>query len=140
MKAAVYALERAHETLDKAIALIKVANADTEPAPFAVVLTRDKSSGQIHRRGRIEGIPGYMTFGRCNLERDTAGAFEVIRDLSTVRDESDLCQHCFGPLDEQKASDRPEEDATRTDRPTHTEGVVAAPSDGNRSEIDGAAV
>ena len=81
----------------KAIDLLEVAVADTEPAPVSIVLTRDRSSGRIHRRFRVEGIEGYASYELDNL--DQAGAYDVIPDLSTVGDEGELCKRCFGELD-----------------------------------------
>lgn len=107
VKAAWYAYDRAEEIREKAVALLRVATAETEPAPVSIVLTR-AGNGKIHRAARIHGIPGLMRFEADNLD-DASGAFEVIPDLSHIRDEEDLCARCFGPLDEQKASEQPDE-------------------------------
>src|SRR5262245_37539882 len=77
---------------------LELAIADSEPAPFSVVLVQDRSSGRIHRRGRIEGLPGLMAFEGDNA--DAAGTFDVIPDLSHLTDEGALCVRCFGAVDE----------------------------------------
>jgi len=59
---------------------------------------RDASSGRIHRRARVQGIPGLMAYEGDNA--DDAGVFEVIPDLSTLSDEAALCRRCFGDLDD----------------------------------------
>jgi hypothetical protein len=90
-------LSTALRDVREALSELELAMADSEPAPFSVVLTKDRSSGRIHRRGRIVDIPGLMSFEGCNL--DQAGTFDVIPDLSHVSDESVLCVNCFGPSD-----------------------------------------
>lgn len=77
--------------------LVEAAVADTEPAPVSIVLVRDQSNGRVHRRARIEGIPGLLSYEADNV--DAAGVFDVIPDLSTVSDDLDLCGRCFGDLD-----------------------------------------
>ena len=57
------------------------------------ILTRDKSSGRIHKRIR-SGVR-LMVDERCNL--DDAGHFFVIEDVSDVDAES-LCRFCFAPV------------------------------------------
>jgi len=56
------------------------------------VLTRDLSSGKIHRRVKIQG--GYASLEADNA--DTAGEFEVITadDLEKA-EHGDLCRRCF---------------------------------------------
>jgi len=82
----------------EAINRLELALVDSEPAPFSVVLTQDRSSGRIHRRGRIDGLPGFLVFEGDNT--DESGAFDVIPDLSRVSDEALLCVRCFGPVDD----------------------------------------
>ena len=82
----------------KALTALEIALVDSEPAPLSVVLVQDRSSGRVHRRGRVEGIPGLMAYEGDNS--DQAGAFDVIPDLSRISDEALLCTRCFGPLDE----------------------------------------
>ena len=72
---------------------------DTEPAPVSVVLVRDESNGRIHRRARIHGLPGLMSYESDNADR--AGSFTIIPDLSQVSDDLDLCGRCFGEIDGQ---------------------------------------
>jgi hypothetical protein len=57
------------------------------------VLTRDLSSGRIHRRTLVDGKP--QSFEADNL--DQAGEFETITadDLSNAEPD-DLCIRCFG--------------------------------------------
>lgn len=88
-----------------AVELLELAVADSEPAPLSLVLVRDRSSGRIHRRVRIEGIPGLLSYESDNA--DLAGVFDVIPDLATVSDELDLCRRCFGVLDDVLAQDVP---------------------------------
>ena len=57
-----------------------------------LVFTRDKSSGQIHKRIRLG--TGLATLEGDNL--DEAGAYEVLDTLAEV-DPSDLCERCFPP-------------------------------------------
>jgi len=94
LKAAMYAFERAHEMEEAALELLRVATADSEPAPFRLVILR---AGQYHRAFAVEGIAGYWTREECNLD---AAASRIVANLSDVRDESELCGHCFGPLEE----------------------------------------
>ena len=102
--AAFRVIDNAMVQLDKAVALLRAVTADTEPAPVSIVLTR-ATNGKVHRAARIHGIKGLMTYEADNLDD---AVFEVIPDLSTVHDEDELCSRCFGPLDEQKASERPD--------------------------------
>lgn len=85
------------QTLRSALSLLEVALADHEAAPVSVVLIQDRSSGKIHRRVRIDGIPGLMSYEADNA--DSAAIFDVIPDLSRASDEMDLCNRCFGELD-----------------------------------------
>jgi hypothetical protein len=55
-----------------------------------IVLTRDKSSGRVHRRMRLGD--GLATLEGDNL--DEAGAYEVLVTLANV-DPADLCRNCF---------------------------------------------
>ena len=56
------------------------------------VLTRDLTSGRIHRRIAVPG--GYATLEGDNL--DEAGEFEVITTLDNA-EKGDLCERCFPP-------------------------------------------
>ena len=55
-----------------------------------IVLTRDRSSGHVHKRVRLGS--GLATLEGDNL--DEAGACEVLDTLADV-DPADLCQRCF---------------------------------------------
>lgn len=58
------------------------------------VLTRDSSSGRIHRRTVVEG--GLATLEGDNL--DDAGAYEVITlDQLADAEPDQLCERCFPP-------------------------------------------
>jgi hypothetical protein len=56
------------------------------------VLTRDLSSGKIHRRVAVEG--GYATLEADNL--DEAGEFEIITSIDNA-EPGELCERCFPP-------------------------------------------
>jgi hypothetical protein len=56
----------------------------------AVILTRDKSSGHVHKRVQVGN--GLATLEGDNL--DEAGAYEVLASLADV-DPADLCRNCF---------------------------------------------
>ena len=62
---------------------------------LAEVITRDLSSGRIHRRVQVPG--GYASLEADNL--DTAGEFEVItaEQFADVGP-GDLCERCFPPI------------------------------------------
>lgn len=81
-----------------AINRLELALVDSEPAPLSVVLVQDRSSGRIHRRGRIDGVDGLLSYEADNA--DQAGTFDMIPDLSRVSDEALLCVRCFGPMDD----------------------------------------
>lgn len=53
-----------------------------------IVLTRDRSSGRIHKR--LRAGKALATFEACNL--DDAGAFDVLFELPA---NPDLCRRCF---------------------------------------------
>ncbi|MBU2166669.1 MAG: hypothetical protein KKF88_02415 [Alphaproteobacteria bacterium] len=55
-----------------------------------IVLTRDKSSGHVHKRIRLGD--GLATLEGDNL--DDAGQYEVLITLADV-DPADLCKRCF---------------------------------------------
>jgi uncharacterized protein with PIN domain len=57
-----------------------------------IVLTRDRSSGRIHKRVRLGA--GLATLEGDNL--DEAGLYDVLDTLSDV-DPADLCFNCFPP-------------------------------------------
>lgn len=95
--AALRALKVSQENAAAAVKLLEEATADTEPAPISVVLVRDESNGRIHRRARIHGLPGLMSYESDNADR--AGSFTIIPDLSQVSDDLDLCGRCFGEAD-----------------------------------------
>jgi hypothetical protein len=64
------------------------------------VLTRDLSSGRIHRRVLVNGT--YMTSEADNL--DDAGAFEVITAEQLADAEpGELCERCFPDIPEDVA-------------------------------------
>ena len=59
------------------------------------VLTRDVTSGRIHRRTMVDGQ--VMTFEQDNL--DSAGAYEVITaDQLANAEPGELCERCFPPV------------------------------------------
>ena len=59
------------------------------------ILTRDLSSGKIHRRIVVEG--GYMSLEADNL--DDAGEFEIATAGDLERAEpGELCERCFPPV------------------------------------------
>lgn len=61
-----------------------------------VIVTRDRSSGRIHRRVRLPGEIRWRTFEGDNL--DAAGDYDVIGAQELVdADPSALCGHCFPP-------------------------------------------
>lgn len=57
-----------------------------------VVLTRDRSSGRVHKRIRLAGETILRTFEGCNV--DDAGESEVIESTEGI-EPSDLCARCF---------------------------------------------
>ena len=57
-----------------------------------IVLTRDRSSGRIHKRVRLGD--GLATFEADNLELDEAGLYDVLFSLADA-DPADLCKRCF---------------------------------------------
>lgn len=57
-----------------------------------VFLTRDKSSGRVHKRVTLG--TGLASLEGDNL--DQAGEYEVIPSLDGVAPD-DLCRHCFKP-------------------------------------------
>ena len=57
-----------------------------------IILTRDRSSGRIHRRVRLEGERELRTAEGDNL--DEAGAYDVLDSLDDT-DPADLCERCF---------------------------------------------
>lgn len=59
------------------------------------VLTRDRTSGVVHKRIRLEGENGLRTHEACNL--DDAGAYDVIDSTENVEPDK-LCRRCF-PLE-----------------------------------------
>lgn len=64
------------------------------------VLTRDLSSGKIHRRVAIETdgkLSGYASLEADNL--DDAGEFEMVSaDQLETAEPGDLCERCFPPV------------------------------------------
>lgn len=60
-----------------------------------VVLTRDLSSGRVHRRVRLAGETILRSFEADNL--DDAGDYEVIASLEGI-EPADLCARCFPPV------------------------------------------
>lgn len=58
------------------------------------ILTRDSSSGRLHKRIQIEDSDELLTYEGCNL--DEAGAFEVVDEGAiTAADPEALCVRCF---------------------------------------------
>jgi len=55
-----------------------------------VILTRDKSSGRVHKRVKVGD--GLATLEGDNL--DEAGAYDVLDSLADI-DPGDLCRNCF---------------------------------------------
>jgi hypothetical protein len=58
-----------------------------------VILTRDKSSGRVHKRLHLGN--GLATLEGDNLEEAEAGAYEVIATIEGIEPD-DLCRRCFG--------------------------------------------
>ena len=58
-----------------------------------VVLTRDESSGRLHKRYLTES-GALASLEADNL--DDAGAFEIVTDVE-IGDDADLCARCFPP-------------------------------------------
>jgi len=57
-----------------------------------IVLTRDKSSGHVHKRVRLGDH--LATLEGDNL--DDSGAYDVLETLADV-EPADLCRNCFPP-------------------------------------------
>ena len=58
------------------------------------ILTRDLSSGRIHKRWRVEGTTPWMTYEACNA--DEAGDYEFVDDNAIADVPHDaLCKRCF---------------------------------------------
>lgn len=61
------------------------------------ILTRDLSTGRIHRRAMLEGVPTPQSFEADNL--DQAGPYEVVTAEALVNAEpGELCERCFPPV------------------------------------------
>lgn len=86
-------LDSAAHEIDDALGVITLSLSDAEPAPVSVALLQTRD-GKVHRGARIAGIDGTMTYEADNLDDAV-----VLRDLSTVPDDADLCSRCFGPVD-----------------------------------------
>lgn len=56
------------------------------------VLTKDRSTGRIHKRIQLTGTKELLTFEGDNL--DVSGEFDIIESASDA-DESALCHRCF---------------------------------------------
>ena len=66
-----------------------------------IVLTRDRSSGRVHKRVRVGALGiGLASFEADNLELDEAGLYDEIPSLDGVNPD-DLCHRCF-PVAERK--------------------------------------
>ncbi len=61
-----------------------------------IVLTRDRSSGHVHKRVRVGD--GLASLEADNLELDEAGLYEVLPSLDGV-DADDLCRRCFPDME-----------------------------------------
>lgn len=58
------------------------------------ILTRDLSSGRIHRRNLVDGIVTPQSFEADNL--DQAGEYEVVTaDALEHAEPGELCERCF---------------------------------------------
>ena len=65
-------------------------------ADMELVVTRDRSTGRIHRRARDVVTGHLLDFGRCNLERQTAGRYDIILPSEAfVAPLADRCRHCW---------------------------------------------
>jgi hypothetical protein len=81
------------------------------------LVTRDLSSGKVHKRYRIPGLPGLLTAEGDNL--DQAGAYEMVLDPSELDRDTDYCRRCYPP----GRRDEPMTD----EQAIFTEGVAASP-------------
>jgi hypothetical protein len=63
-----------------------------------IVLTRDRSSGHVHKRVRLGS--GLATLEGDNL--DESGLYDVLATLADV-DPADLCRHCFAQSKRERA-------------------------------------
>ncbi len=61
-----------------------------------VILTRDRSSGRVHRRVRIGDRRGFLVDERCNA--DQSGAYEVIASTEGIEPDA-LCRWCFPEIE-----------------------------------------
>lgn len=59
------------------------------------VYTRDRSSGRIHARTRVNGQ--LMSDERCNL--DDAGAYDVVTEAEAMAPDADRCAYDFPAID-----------------------------------------
>lgn len=61
-----------------------------------IILTRDRSSGRIHKRVRIG--KGLATLEQC--QADQSGAYEILFELPENVSPKALCRRCFAePVD-----------------------------------------
>jgi hypothetical protein len=63
-----------------------------------IVLTRDRSSGHVHKRVRLGN--GLATLEGDNL--DESGLYDILDSLADV-DPADLCKHCFPQPEREQA-------------------------------------
>lgn len=61
-----------------------------------IVITRDRSSGRVHRRYRLAGSAELVAHEGCNL--DDAGEFDVLDSTDGV-EPADLCERDFPASD-----------------------------------------
>lgn len=59
--------------------------------PVEWIVTRDRSSGRLHRRLKTDHSK--MADARCNLPR--AGQYDVVDEPTPAADPDTLCKFCF---------------------------------------------
>ncbi len=60
-----------------------------------IVLTRDISSGRVHKR--IRTAAGLVPYGGEQENLDDAGSYEVVAaDALETAEDGDVCRRCFG--------------------------------------------
>ncbi len=60
------------------------------------ILTRDRSSGRVHRRLRIGDRRGFLVDERCNA--DQSGDYEVLASTEGIEPDA-LCRWCFPEIE-----------------------------------------
>ncbi|HEX5016528.1 MAG TPA: hypothetical protein VFX15_02955 [Actinomycetes bacterium] len=63
------------------------------PVEVEVVLERNARTFEVHRRVRLPGRPGLMSYEQCN--RDATDTFLEIPDLTEIKTKEELCGICF---------------------------------------------